>query len=83
MSPKKSDTAVAEAPASRHGGLSATLRANARWLVFVGVFVARLRGGLEDAVGAVREQVISAADYRIDAGTDRNHRRCRPGFIPI
>ncbi|HEX4146734.1 MAG TPA: hypothetical protein VHY91_24770 [Pirellulales bacterium] len=65
MSAKKSDTAVAEAPASR-GGLLGLLRGNARWLLFVGVFVAVCAVGWKMLWESVREQVISAVDNRID-----------------
>ncbi len=65
MSAKKSDPAVAEAPA-RPSGLWGLVRENARWIAFVGVFVAVCVVGWKMLWEAVREQVISAADYRVD-----------------
>jgi hypothetical protein len=65
MSAKKSDTSVAEAPA-RSGGLWGLVRGNARWIVFIGVFVGVSVFGWKTLWEAVREQVISAADNRID-----------------
>src|ERR1700691_5990881 len=66
MSAKKSEIAVAEAP-PKPSGLKGTLRANAGWLVFVGVFVAVCVVGWKMLWERVREQVLSAAEYRIDA----------------
>ena len=64
MSAKKSDSSVADAPA--RGGLWGLVRGNARWIAFVGVFVAVCVVGWKMLWESVREQVLSAADYRID-----------------
>jgi hypothetical protein len=66
MSAKKSEIAVAEAPA-RPRGVRALVRANAGWIVFVGVFVAICVVGWKMLWEQVREQVLSAADYRVEA----------------
>ena len=66
MSAKKSDASVADAPAICPGGLWGLVRGNARWIVFIGVFVAVCAVGWKMLWEAVREQVINAADYRID-----------------
>ena len=65
MSPKKSDSSVAEAPA-RPRGLWGLVRDNARWIAFVGVFIGLSVVGWKMLWEAVREQVMSAADYRVD-----------------
>jgi hypothetical protein len=67
MSAKKSDTAVAEPPVGPRGWRS-LLRANAGWILFVGVFVAICVVGWKLLWDQVREQVLSAADYRLEAG---------------
>ena len=66
MSPKKSETAVAEPPPQPRG-LRGVLRANAGWIVFVGVFVGVCVVGWKLLWEQVREQVLSAADYRLEA----------------
>ena len=66
MSPKKSDAALAEPAARPSGGLWGLVRGNARWILFVGVFVAGCAFGWKMLWESVREQVISAADNRID-----------------
>ncbi|HEY1784730.1 MAG TPA: hypothetical protein VGG30_04245, partial [Pirellulales bacterium] len=66
MSAKKSDAAVADPPASARGGLFGLLRGNARWLLFIGVFVGASVMGWKMLWESVREQVISAVDNRID-----------------
>ncbi len=66
MSPKKSEAAVAEPPRQPRG-LRGTLRANAGWIVFVGVFVGVCVVGWKLLWEQVREQVLSAADYQLEA----------------